>query len=167
MSPNYLWSDAMLNVFALIGAYFALLVALSLAARPARARLAALARDLSADYPDNDLIQSLCRAYVISARSLRAAPVRFFMYVAVLVKSPYVLDRECEAAKRENPDFFSDPRILEMGECYQASTSAASPIFGALGYVARRAFLLKARIHHRTKQDSRCLTELVELQAVT
>ena len=157
----------MLNVFALIGAYFTLLVALSFAARPARARLAALARDISADYPDNNLIQSICRAYVISARSLRAAPVRFIMYVAFLVKSPYVLARECEVTQRANPDFFNDPRILEMAECYQASTAAASPIFGALGYVARRAFLLKVRIHHRSKQDSRCLTEFVELQAVT
>lgn len=156
----------MLYAIALISGYFALLAVLSVVARPYRARMAVLARDLLAAYPDDPFIQHLCEAYIKSAYSLRAAPVRLLSYILGLIKPARELDRECYQMKEESPAFFADPRISELIDCYNASISAVSPVFGALAYVARLLFLLKAYLHfHGREHLERAAAELVEARA--
>lgn len=157
----------MLNIAALVAGYMALLVLFSVMARPHRVRLARLANELIADYPDNRLVSDLCRHYVGTAYSMRAAPIRFLMYMAILFKPGNEIDRECQQLSRENPSFFSDERIAHLMEAYNASITAVSPVFGLLANIARFAFVAKAYIHHRGKHDGHRLTEMVELRVAT
>lgn len=167
-SPNYLWGEDMLYVFALIAAYFALLIVLSVIARPYRVRLAELANELLADYPDEPIIVELCRVYTLSAYSIRAAPIRLLTYLIILIKPARDIDRECEEMKRDNKAFFEDARITEMMDCYNASISAVSPVFGALAFLASLAFKLKAYIHfHGRDHFEASIAEFVEIRAAT
>lgn len=155
----------MLYVAALIAGYFAVLVVLSVLARPHRVRLVMLANQLLADYPGNEFVEDLCRHFVESAYSLRVAPMRALQYAVFMFKPGHEIDRTCDRMHREQPEFFRDARIGAMIEAYNASTTAVSPLFGLLATVMRYAFLMKAYLHHHNKRTSDQFAEVVELKA--
>lgn len=157
----------MLYAAALIAIYFVALVVLSVMARPHRVRMATLANELLADYPSSSAIRQLCSHCLATAYSMRIAPIRLCAYVAFLFKPGREIDEVCDRANQENPELFRDPRVGRMLEAYNASTTAASPVFGLLASVARYAFILKAIIHHREVQSRDKYAELVDLRAAT
>jgi hypothetical protein len=53
-------------------------------------------------------------------------------------------DRRAVEWARKNPEVTGDPRWRELFELYYASIAAVNPIFGALLYVARILFRIKA-----------------------
>lgn len=154
----------MIALLALIGGYFGLLGVLSIVARPYRHKLAALASELSRAYPGDEMVEDACRYYLGNAYSIRAAPVRFLIFVTALLIPGDVLDEQCREADRDHPGIFDDPRLHEMNEAFHASVAAVNPIFGLLAHFARAAFGLKAVIHHRGKVG-RKLADYVDMTA--
>ncbi|RPF70428.1 hypothetical protein [Aurantiacibacter spongiae] len=166
LKRDYLWNEPMTVLIALIAGYVGLLVMLAVMAKPHRQRIARLANELVADYPQNEKMGFLCQHYTATAYAWRAAPIMFVSYVAALLIPGDTLDEMCEREDREHPHLLGDPRLRELMHSYDASIAAVNPIFGALMYAALWAFGLKARIHYRGKYSPK-LVDYVGVRAVS
>lgn len=155
----------MTTMFALIAGYFGLLAVLSIIARPYRARMRALAHDLLADHPNDMLAREFCSSLLTTAYSVRAAPIRFFIFMAALFVPGDALTRECEEIESEHEAFFTDSRVHRFVDAFHVSIATANPIFGLLMYAAKGAFRVKAVFYLKGKiAKQRQLTDSIGLK---
>jgi hypothetical protein len=153
------------TILALIAGYFGLLAVLSLIAGPYRIRMRALAHDLVRDHPDDMLAHDFCSSLLATAFSVRAAPIRLFIFMAALLVPGDVLTRDCEEIEHEHEAFFTDVRVHELVDAFHVSIAASNPIFGLLMYAAKGAFRLKAVIYFKGKRSKqRQLTDSIGLK---
>jgi hypothetical protein len=146
----------MMTIFAFVAGYFALLVLLSLIARPSRVRIAELAGELSCEQL-SEKQKRMLRSVVESAYSMRSAPAHFLFTVAHLLTPSEKFDQRARewAALAENRAIIEDHRWAELFDRYTVSIIAVNPIFGALLSLARLLFRLKARLYaKRVKQPA-------------
>lgn len=156
----------MISLIALIAAYFATLVILSLAARPYRKRMKLLASELLAgnlNDAERDMIASILR----SAYSMRSAPMLVLTFTVGAMMSRETFDRMDHEAVELYPSLCNDERIFELSDLRMASAAAANPLFGALAYAARIGFRVKIRARfHKERTISREIEALSITAAV-
>lgn len=140
----------MTTIFALIAGYFALLVVLSLIARPSRVRMAALAHELMASDPKPEHRQVL-KLLLDSAYSMRSAPVALAGTIISLLTPSEKFDAMAREWVKENREYVEDSRWIEFLERHTLSVVAANPIFGAPLLFARLLFRIKAHLFARRR----------------
>lgn len=141
----------MVYLIALVAAYFAMLIGLSVLARPYRVRLAALLAKIAEDYPDDPLAQHWCKDWRGSAYAWRAAPIHVLRFLLLLLIPGSALDERYDELERDHPELMKDTRVGEVLRCYYASISATNPIFGILLMLVRFAFRVKCILHRNGK----------------
>ena len=133
----------MTTILAFAAGYFALLMVLSIIARPSRLRIAELARELAQDDLKPRQRQHL-KVLLDSSYSMRSAPVHLAAIVIALLTPSEKFDAGAREWAKDNQELIEDPRWNELFERHIVSIVAVNPIFGALLSVARLLFRLKA-----------------------
>lgn len=136
-------------LIAFIAGYFVLLATLSLAARPARARLKELADELGRDYGNEPFVADYLRSQLGTAYSWRAAPIDTFVLIAALIVPAQIFWMKANKVKADHPTMFKDPRFGEFDDAYSVSIAAVNPIFGLFMYAAIFALVLKMMAYAR------------------
>ena len=155
----------MTTIFALVAGYFGLLAVLSFIARPYRLRMRELADALVRAHPTDDLSRDFCNGLLKTAYSVRAAPIRFLLFMAALLVPGARLDQDCDEIEAEHPAFFNDPRVHKLVENYHVSIALVNPVFGILMYLAKFAFRVKAIAYYRGKMiNQQKLTDSIGLR---
>lgn len=135
----------MTEILIFVGAYFALIAALSLVVRPYRARIneaAARLRNLPLNANERRLVEGI----VDSAYSVRAAPLVALAYLEGLVLTRHGLIRERDQFEEAMPTLCSDKAQQDLhllSECQFVSAAAVNPIFGLLAYFVRWIFIVR------------------------
>jgi hypothetical protein len=142
-------------ILILFGCYLGLWTALSAIAMPHRRHLAEIAESLREENIERDFVDGM----LASAYSWRSAVMLALVYTMGLFQSGTALDRECDQFAAERPNLANDARVHSMMDAYFASVAAVNPIFGALAYLAKRTFQLKARLHF-SAQNAERLTDI-------
>lgn len=148
------------TILLFVGGYFVLLGVLALAVRPYRARLAALADEILRTSPSDEVDRHV-RELLKSAYSIRGAVAQFLGYAFYVVLPAHRVLTIAHEFHRAHPDLVDESRLSEFYDLWRASTAAVNPIFGALMYVAKGLFRLKARAcvrrYHADRRELRAL----------
>lgn len=141
-------------ISALIVAYFALLIGMSIFALPYRRRMRDLGAELLASGL-NERERRTVEGMLRSAYSWRGAIVLLFTFLAGLFVSGDRLDEECEACGEQLPNLLGNPTFHRLADAHFASLVGVNPIFGMFAVLAKFAFGLKARLHSNGKEAQR------------
>lgn len=158
----------MSTVLVLVAGYFALLILLSLAVRPQRVRLAALAEQLLGEGIGHErrlFIQKILE----SAYSMRSSPMHVLGLAAALLTPSKRFDADAHEWAKRNPDLLTDNRWGELFGYHSASIAAANPIFGILQYIGMGLMSLKAMLfvrQHYSKQKTQPQCASYELKTL-
>ena len=137
----------MTYILILIGCYFGLWAALSACVTSHRRDLAAFGAALQNRTMDQDE-REFVNNMLASAYSWRSAIMLCLVYIIGLFQAGATLDKECDKFASEHPTLSRDAHLHGMVDAYFASVAAVNPIFGALAFVLKRIFRLKARLYH-------------------
>lgn len=131
-------------------AYFALLGALLVWARPYQKRVQALGAEILQSEM-SPIERRFIEGLVASSHSYRAAIVMLLAFLIGIFQTGETLDRECAGFDRQHPVLANDTRVHALMEAHFASAIAVNPFVGVLAIFARYAFELKALLHHDSK----------------